>query len=72
MVDAPKLNGGYGDTQSLKAGIPTATVSQGQVGWHEINNGQLQFSYPQGALNNSQQNQMQRNWNNEQKLFHIP
>jgi hypothetical protein len=72
MVDAPKLNGGYGDTQSLKAGIPTATVSQGQVGWHEINNGQLQFSYPQGALNNSQQNQMQRNLNNEQKLFHIP
>ncbi|MFC3655410.1 hypothetical protein FZ025_14700 [Xanthomonas hyacinthi] len=72
MVDAPKLNGGYGDTQSLKAGIPTATVSQGQVGWHEINNGQLQFSYPQGALNNGQESQMQRNLNNEQKLFHIP
>ena len=72
MVDAPKLNGGYGDTQSLKAGIPTATVSQGQVGWHEINNGQLQFSYPQGAMSGGQERQIQRNLNNEQKLFHKP
>lgn len=74
MVDAPKLNGGYGDTQSLKASnpIPTATVSQGQVGWHEINNGQLQFSYPQGAMKGGQEKQIQRNLNNEQKLFHIP
>lgn len=72
MVDAPKLNGGYGDTQSLKAGIPTATVSQGQVGWHEINSGQLQFSYPHGAMNGGQEKQIQRNLNNEQKLFHNP
>lgn len=72
MVDEPKLNGGYGDTQSLKAGIPTATVSQGQVGWHEINNGQLQFSYPQGAMTGGQEKQIQRNLNNEQKLFHKP
>lgn len=72
MVDAPKLNGGYGDTQSLRAGIPTATVSQGQVGWHEINNGQLQFSYPQGAMSRGQENQIQRNLNQEQKLFHVP
>lgn len=72
MVDAPKLNGGYGDTQSLKAGIPTATISQGQVGWHEINNGQLQFSYPQGAMSGGQERQVQRNLNNEQQLFHIP
>jgi hypothetical protein len=72
MVDAPKLNGGYGDTQSLKVGIPTATVSQGQVGWHEISNGQLQFSYPQGGMNGGQEKQIQRNLNNEQKLFHNP
>ncbi|MGY0556524.1 hypothetical protein [Lysobacter sp. A421] len=72
MVDAPKLNGGYGDTQSLKAGMPTATISQGQVGWHEINNGQLQFSYPQGGMSGGQENQIQRNLNNEQKLFHNP
>jgi len=69
MVDAPKANGGYGDTQSLKAGLPTATVSQGQVGWHEVNNGQLQFSYPQGALNKPQEQQMQKNLNSEQKKF---
>ncbi len=72
MVDAPKLNGGYGDTQALRSGMPTATVSQGQVGWHEINNGQLQFSYSQGAMTNGQERQIQRNLNQEQKLFQNP
>ena len=54
MVDDPKSNGGYGDTQPLKAGLPNATVSNGQVGWHEIVSGQLQFTYPGGALTSSQ------------------
>ena len=69
MVDDPKSNGGYGDTQALAAGMPEATVSHGQVGWHEIDNGQLQFSYPQGALNGSQNSKMQNNLNQEQDLF---
>jgi RHS repeat-associated protein len=72
MVDDPKSNGNYGDTQSLKAGIPMATVSQGQVGWHEMQNGQLQFSYPGGALNGSQSQQMQSNLNVEQLNFQQP
>jgi len=72
MVDDPKSNGGYGDTQALKANLPVATISQGQVGWHEINGGQLQFTYPQGALSGSQTTQMQTNLNNEQKLFQNP
>lgn len=72
MVDAPELNGGYGDTQPLKAGLPTATVSHGQVGWHEINNGQLQFSYPEGAMSSDQEGKIQNNLNNEQKLFQEP
>lgn len=69
MVDDPKSNGGFGDTQALKAGLPMATVSQGQVGWHEIQNGQLQFTYPEGALTGGQEKQMQKNLDNEQKLF---
>lgn len=72
MVDAPQLNRGYGDSQSLQAGIPTATVSQGQVGWHEISNGQLQFSYPQGAMDRGQERLIQRNLNMEQKRFQNP
>lgn len=70
LVDAPKLNGGYGDTQSLTGGMPMATVSQGKVGWHEINNGQLQFTYPEGALSGSQEKSMQKNLDAEQTLFH--
>ena len=69
MVDDPRSNGGYGDTQSLKAGLPMGTVSQGQVGWHEIQNGQLQFSYPKGALNSMQTREIQKNLNTEQQKF---
>ncbi|MGS0998314.1 RHS repeat-associated core domain-containing protein [Rhodanobacter sp. UC4451_H18] len=69
MVDDPKSNGGYGDTQSLKIGIPQGTVSHGQIGWHEMVDGRLQFSYPAGALNSKQTDQMQNNLNVEQKLF---
>lgn len=70
MVDVPGLNRGYGDAESLKTKIPTATVSQGQVGWHEVNNGQLQFSYPRGALTRNQEKLIQRNLNEQQTLFH--
>lgn len=72
MVDDPASNGGYGDTQSLKAGMPMATVSHGQVGWHEMQNGKLEFTYPGGALNGSQNQQMQSNLNVEQLSFQHP
>ncbi|WP_295951586.1 RHS repeat-associated core domain-containing protein [uncultured Xanthomonas sp.] len=72
MVDDPRSNGGLGDTQGLKANLPVATISQGQVGWHEINGGQLQFTYPQGALSGSQTEQMQNNLDKEQKFFQNP
>nr|WP_146203576.1 hypothetical protein [Fulvimonas soli] len=72
MVDDPKSNGNYGDTQSLRAGMPMATVSRGQVGWHEMQDGQLQFTYPAGALNGSQNQQMQNNLNVEQLNFQQP
>jgi RHS repeat-associated protein len=70
MVDAPALNGGYGDTESLalRNPMPTATVSHGQVGWHEIQNGQLSFTAPVGALNGTQQRAIQYNLDRQQKL----
>jgi hypothetical protein len=69
MVDKPSANGGLGDASSLKVGIPMATVSQGQVGWHEMDNGTLKFSAPAGAMTSSQMFDMQRNLNVEQKQF---
>jgi len=72
MVDDPASNGGYGDSQTLRAGLPNATVSNGQVGWHEIVNGQLQYTFPGGAMSPSQQTQMQNNLNTEQQKFQVP
>jgi hypothetical protein len=72
MVDDPKSNLGYGDTQGIAAGIPEATVSHGQVGWHEMNQGQLQFTYPAGSLTGSQNTMMQNNLNQEQLMFQQP
>jgi hypothetical protein len=42
-----------------------------QVGWHEISNGQLQFSYPQGALNSAQNERIQSNLDAEQYKFQV-
>jgi hypothetical protein len=70
MVDAPSKNSGYGDRQSLtlRTPMPMATVSHGQVGWHEIQNGQLTFTAPVGAVTESQRISIQKNLNAEQKL----
>jgi hypothetical protein len=69
MVDDPASNGGLGDGSGLKAGVPVATVSHGQVGWHEMKDGRLQFSAPVGAMTPKQMDQMQRNLNVEQTHF---
>ena len=69
MVDSPRDNGGLGDASSLKVGVPMATVSQGQVGWHEMENGTLKFSAPAGAMTPSQMSAIQQNLNVEQKQF---
>ena len=71
MVDDPSKNGGLGDTSSLilKNPIPMATVYKGQVGWHELDNGRLQFSAPKDSMTSTQMDQIQRNLNVEQKLF---
>ncbi|MHA3794822.1 hypothetical protein [Sphingomonas sp. YL-JM2C] len=45
----PKI---YGDIGSLLGNdpVPTATVSEGDVGWHQLENGRLQFVYPAREL----------------------
>ena len=74
MVDNPAGNGGYGDSASLALSNPRpmATVSHGQVGWHGIKDGKLQFSFPQGAMTHDQVEQMQQNLNTEQENFRGP
>jgi hypothetical protein len=71
MVDDPKSNGNYGDTASLALphARPMATVSHGQVGWHGISGGRLQFTFPQGAMTPAQIQQMQQNLDTEQDNF---
>jgi len=71
MVDDPNSNDGYGDTHSLRIGLPNATVFRRWVGWHEINNGRLQFSYPEGALSERQEGKIQSNLDQSQKNFDI-
>lgn len=70
MVDDPSSNGGLGDSQPLKGGSPNATVSEGQIGWHQIVSGQLQFTFAGGALSFSQAETMQQqHLNEEQQQF---
>jgi hypothetical protein len=72
MVDSPADAGGYGDTQALaKSGIPEATVFRNDVGWHQIQDGQLQFTFRAGALTTGQASSMQSNLNVEQELFKV-
>jgi hypothetical protein len=41
----------YGDIESLRSDypMPMATVSEGRIGWHQLNNGRVQFMYPVGS-----------------------
>jgi hypothetical protein len=59
-----------GDANPLRQGLPNGTVSDGEVGWHGLDNGRLVFLYPNGTMTNDQIRQKQRNLNREQKLFY--
>jgi len=71
MVDDPNRKNPYGDANPLRIGLPNATVFREQVGWHEINEGRLQFSYPEGAMNGRQEHKIQSNLDKVQKYFDI-
>lgn len=69
VTDEPSANKGYGDTQSLKLGVPTYTVEGSRVGVHDAPNGQLRFQMVKGVMTPDEMIKMQQNLNREQVLF---
>ena len=50
--------------------MPMATVSKGRIGWHQLENGRLQFMYPSGTLEKHEVEEIQKKLNLQQSLFH--
>ena len=69
LVDEPALNGGYGDFQSLTDGLPNAAVYDGNIGWNEMDSGQLIFTYPEGSMTAPQEALKQQYMDVAQELF---
>jgi RHS repeat-associated protein len=69
VTDEPTANHGYGDTQSLKYGVPTYTVEGSRVGVHDAPDGQLRFQMIKGAMTPTEMTKIQENLNTEQALF---
>jgi RHS repeat-associated protein len=69
VTDEPTANKGYGDTQSLKLGVPTYTVEGKRVGVHDAPGGQLRFQMIKGVMTPTEMKDVQRNLNREQELF---
>lgn len=68
----------YGDVESLRGGdpLPMATVSEGRIGWHQLDNGRVQFMYPVGSYSPKEEKEerrmrerIQKNLDHEQSLF---
>ena len=66
----------YGDVESLRLSspLPTFTESEGHVGWHQLDNGRLQFVYPVGIYSDKDDEdrmikRMQENIDYQQSLF---
>jgi hypothetical protein len=75
MVDDYSPSGNpatYGDVLSLLGPnpVPTTTVSNGNVGWHQIENGKLQFIFPSGIMSRTHKKMIQKNLDRQQTLFH--
>lgn len=68
----PKSAPVIGDVGSLLRPdpMPMATVSRGRIGWHQLEDGRLQFMYPSGALTNREVDAIQMRLNQQQSLFH--
>jgi RHS repeat-associated protein len=69
VTDEPQANKGYGDTQSLKLGVPTYTVEGSRVGVHDAPGGQLRFQMIKGVMTTEEMQEIQKNLNIEQELF---
>lgn len=71
----------HGDIESLRGGnpVPMATVSEGRIGWYQLEDGRLQFMYPVGSYSGSKKDQeeeqkmikiIQENLDRQQSLFY--
>jgi hypothetical protein len=50
--------------------IPNFTVFDDRIGWHDLDNGRLRFSYPSAAMTRAQVLELQRNLDDEQGLLY--
>ena len=63
----------YGDIEPLRIDnpVPMATLSEGRVGWHQLDNGRLQFIYPSDSkFSEHEAEEIQKNLDRQQSLFH--
>ncbi len=70
MVDDTNIRDHRGDADGLAYGLPVATVYNGQIGWHEMKNGQLIFTVPAGAQSAAQLRKIKENLASEQEKFY--
>ena len=68
----------YGDIESLLSNppLPMATVSEGRIGWHQLDNGRVQFMYPVDSYSPEQKDEedrmrvrIQKNLDRQQSRF---
>jgi hypothetical protein len=68
----------HGDVESLRGDnpLPMATISEGRTGWHQLDNGRVQFMYPVGSYSAEQEDaedrmreRIQENLDRQQSLF---
>ena len=69
VLDDLNAGAGYGDTQSLEQGKPMYTVEGNRVGVHDAPGGQLRFEMLNGRMTPDETRAIQRNLNEQQKLF---
>jgi len=70
MVDNLGIGAGKGDADGLTYDLPVATVYNGYIGWHEMKNGQLLFTVPDGAQTPAQLQAIEQNLAEQQKRFY--
>ena len=69
MQDDPQRGRSLGDSQPLTKGLTNGTVLGNRLGVHEVVNGTLQFRMIDGTMTSQERRDMQRNLNDEQRIF---
>lgn len=69
MQDDPQRGRSLGDSQPLTKGLTNGTVLGNRLGVHEAVGGVLQFRMIDGTMTSQERRDMQRNLNDEQRIF---